>query len=119
MALASLKLHADPSLATRVQLAGAKFKRALKSLVSPKIGNVRGVGLLVGLEIIAPDGTPDATLAIQIIKQGLRDGLILLAGSPHGNVLSFAPPFNIADEEIAFAAAKLQEYFTSLPGSIS
>ncbi len=119
MALASLKLHADPSLTMRVQLAGAKFKRALKSLSSPKIGNVRGVGLLLGMEITAPDGTPDATLAIQIIKQGLRDGLILLAGSPHGNVLSFAPPFDIADEEIAFAAAKLQEYFTSLPGSIS
>ena len=119
MALAALELHSAPALATRVQLAGAKLKRALKSLASPKIGNVRGLGLMLGMELIAPDGSPDGASAGQIIKHSLRDGLILLAGSPHGNVLALTPPFDIADEEIAFAAGKLQEYLTSLPGSIS
>lgn len=119
MALAALELHTGPALAARVQLAGAKFKRALKSLVSPRIGNIRGLGLMLGLELMRPDGSPDGASAGRIIKQGLRDGLILLAGSPHGNVLGFTPPFDIADEEIAFAAVKLQEYLTSLPGSIS
>ncbi|HWB59024.1 MAG TPA: aminotransferase class III-fold pyridoxal phosphate-dependent enzyme, partial [Chthoniobacteraceae bacterium] len=109
----------DPGLITRVQLAGAKLKRALKNIASPKIGNVRGLGLMVGAELISADGSPDGATAGKIIKRGLRDGLILLGGSPHGNVLSFTPPYAISDEEIAFAALKLQEYLTSLPGSIS
>lgn len=36
-----------------------------------------------------------------------------------GNVLALAPPFTISDDEIEFLAAKLQEYLTLLPGSIS
>jgi len=119
MALKALELHSDPAVSARVLRAGAKFKGALKKLRSPRIGNVRGLGLMLGLEIIAPNGDPDSALAGLIIKQGLRDGLILVGGSPAGNVLSFSPAFDISDAEIDFVTAKLQEYFTSLPGSIS
>lgn len=119
MALTALALHSGPGLASRVQQTGERFKNALKNLRSSRIGNVRGVGLMLGMEIVGSGGEPDAAFAGRIIKQALRDGLILLAGSPQGNVLSFSPPFEIGDAEIAFAAGRLQEYFTSLPGSIS
>ncbi len=119
MALAALEQHSEPGLATRVQLAGAKLKRALKSIASPKIGNIRGLGLMLGAEIIAPDGSPDSATAVRVVKRALQDGMIVLGGAPHGNVLSFTPPFDISGEEIAFAVERLQEYLTSLPGSIS
>lgn len=119
MALTSLEQHAKPETAAQVRTAGAKFKNALRNLRSDHVGNVRGTGLMLGLEVITRDGKANPALAGGIIKQGLRDGLILLAGSPEGNVLSFSPPFEISSEEIDFAVAKLQEYFTSLPGSIS
>lgn len=119
MALQALELHLDPSLPARVQLTGAKFKRALHAIGSPHIGNIRGLGLQIGVELVTREGMPDEKLAIQIVKQGLKDGLILLAGSPNNNVLSFAPPFAITDAEITFVVEKLQEYLTSLPGSIS
>ena len=119
MALTALELHSDPALASRVLQTGIHFKNALKNLPSPRVGNVRGVGLMLGLEIIDEGGGPDAAFAGRVIKLALRDGLILLAGSPQGNVLSFSPPFEISDAEIAFATGRLQEYFTSLPGSIS
>ncbi len=51
--------------------------------------------------------------------QGLKDGLVLLGGGPAGNVLSFSPPFVVSEEEIGYLKRKLQEYLTSLPGSIS
>ena len=54
-----------------------------------------------------------------MMKQALRDGLILLPESPEANVISLCPPFAISDEEIAFVAGRLQEYLTFLPGSIS
>ena len=73
---------------------------------------------MLGVELIE-HARPATALAIAIIKQALRDGLLLLADSPASNVLSLTPPFAISDDEIAFTAARLQEYLTLLPGSIS
>ncbi len=87
---------------------------ALRSLRSPLIREVRGAGLMLGMEL---EGSP--ALVGSIVKAALRDGILLLGGGAEGNVLSFSPPFAISDEEIGFAAARLQEYLTSLPGSIS
>jgi 4-aminobutyrate aminotransferase-like enzyme len=119
MALASLAEHAKPGTAPHVAIAGAKLKNALLTLRSPHVGQVRGAGLMFGLELINADGSPFGRLAVAIIKAALRDGLILLGGGPAGNVLSFTPPFLINEEEIDFTRARLQEYLTSLPGSIS
>jgi len=120
MALASLKQHADPALAPLVQERGAKLKGALQALHSPHIGEIRGLGLMLGVELVEPSTfTPATALAVAIIKSALRDGLLLLADSPAGNVLSFTPPFTISDDEIAFVASRLQEYLMLLPGSIS
>ena len=118
MALASLKQHADPALAAHVQERGAKLRAALATLLSPHIGEIRGLGLMLGVELLDA-GEPATALALAIIKHALRDGLLLLADSPTGNVLSLTPPFTISDDEIAFTAARIQEYLTLLPGSIS
>ncbi len=122
MALASLRQHADPTLAARVQERGEKLKAALAALRSSHIGQIRGLGLMLGVELIEPSVSPShpaTALALAIIKAALRDGLFLLADSPTSNVLSLTPPFTISDDEIAFTAARLQEYLTFLPGSIS
>jgi 4-aminobutyrate aminotransferase-like enzyme len=119
MALESIRQHSDPALSAQVRETGAKFKAALKKIKSPRAGEVRGAGLMLGLEVIASSGSPDGAFAAAAMKRGLRDGLIFLCDSPAGNVLAFTPPFAISDDEVAFVAAKIQEYFTSLPGSIS
>ncbi len=121
MALASLAEHAKASMAALVEATGAQLKKALLSLCSPCIGDVRGTGLMLGLELIQADGSgaPNSSLAGAIIKQALRDGWIILAGGPAGNVLSFTPPFHLSGEETEFVRERLQEYLTSLPGSIS
>jgi 4-aminobutyrate aminotransferase-like enzyme len=119
MALASLAEHARPEVVAQVHSRGQRLKAALATLSSPHIREVRGRGLMLGVELIQPDGAPFTALAIAIVKRALRDGLLLLADSPDSNVLSITPPFCIDDEEIAFVAARLQEYLTALPGSIS
>lgn len=123
MALASLEEHAKPETAAAVARTGGKFKAALRELqkISPRrVADVRGAGLMLGVELVGDDGaTPDGTLAIRVVKQALRDGLILLSGGPAGNVLSFTPPFAINDDEIAFVCARIQEYLAFLPGSNS
>jgi len=119
MALASLGEHSKPEVAMQVRTGGQRLRTALEKVGSPHIWHVRGRGLMLGMELIQADGTPFTELAIAIVKRALQDGLLLLADSPDSNVLSITPPFSINEEEIAFVAARLQEYLTLLPGSIS
>ncbi len=105
MALAALDRHADPQVAAHVRERGAKLRAALEKL---NIGSVRGLGLMLGIEVVKTTGEPDGARAIGIVKSALRAGLLLLADGPAGNVLSFAPPFGIDDAEIAFVAECLR-----------
>ncbi len=102
MAIASLEIHRDPAVAKQVRERGAKLKEGLRSIDSSRIGNIRGVGLMIGVELVLPNGDPDTDGAIALVQQALKDGLLILADSPTSNVLSFSPPFDISDEEIAF-----------------
>ncbi len=102
MALASLEKHADPAVARMVCERGEKLRTALAAIRSPHIGEVRGMGLMLGMELVKPNGQPDGDRAVALIQHALRDGLLLLADSPSANVLSFTPPFDISDDEIAF-----------------
>lgn len=119
MALASLEEHAKKETQDLARRAGEGLRSALLALRSERIGHVRGLGAMLGVEVIKPNGVPDPILTGALVRRGLQDGLILLGGGGAGNVLSFSPPFVISEEEIGFAVAKLQEYFTFLPGSTS
>jgi 4-aminobutyrate aminotransferase-like enzyme len=119
MALASLRQHAEPEMARLVCERGAKMKSELQGIDSPHIAEVRGLGMMLGMELSRENGSPFTKLAIEIVKRSLRDGLLILADSPASNVLCFTPPFSISDDEITFAAERIQEYLMFLPGSIS
>ena len=107
MAIAALREHARPEMAAKVLAAGRHLREVLQKISSPQIGEVRGTGLLVGLEIIRADGAPDQTLAAHCVVEALQVGILLLAGGRHGNVLSLAPPFDLAPEEADFLAGQL------------
>ena len=107
MAIAALREHARPEMAAKVLSAGRHLREVLQKISSPQIGEVRGTGLLVGLEIIRADGAPDQTLAAHCVVEALQVGILLLAGGRHGNVLSLAPPFDLAPEEADFLAGQL------------
>jgi 4-aminobutyrate aminotransferase-like enzyme len=69
---------------------------------------VRGVGLLVGVELRKPDASPDSERALRIIKAMLRRGFIMLPEGEHGNVLSFTPPLIISQAQITTTLKTLQ-----------
>ena len=107
MALASLEQHARPGVAALVSERGARLIAALREIRSPRIVDLRGLGLLVGLELDL-----DGAAVNDLVKRALRDGLILLQSGPAGNILAFTPPFAISDEEIAFTVGKVREYLS-------
>jgi 4-aminobutyrate aminotransferase-like enzyme len=119
MALASIKEHLKDETRHLARNTGRKLRDRLLALKAPSIGDVRGVGALLGVELVKRDGEPHGSLAAAVMRHALQDGLILLGGGSRGNVLSFAPPFAISDAEIDFLGAKLENYLAFLPGSIS
>ncbi len=119
MALASIAEHLQPQTRAAVQAASEAFDRVFTGIDSERIGEFRGVGLLRGIEIVDPDGSPDGVLAASLVTGLLKRGLLILAGGPEGHVVSLTPPFAISEAEIRFFADELQEYVTSRPGSIS
>ncbi len=119
MALASIREHLRPETAAGVEETSGLLDEILSALRSRAIGEIRGRGLMRGVALIHPDGSPDPARAGACVVQALKDGIVLLAGSPAGHVLSLTPPFTITREELVFALGKLQEYLTSRAGSIS
>ncbi len=113
MALASLEIHARPETAGLVQRAGDDLCSRLEAIAAPGIRRVAGLGLLLGLEVA------NSGIAGSVVTRGLADGLILLADSPEGNVISLVPPFDLKPDEAAWACGRIQEYLMSLPGSVS
>ncbi|MFT5108173.1 MAG: acetylornithine/succinyldiaminopimelate/putrescine aminotransferase, partial [Pseudoalteromonas tetraodonis] len=109
MALESLAIHERPETAAGVVERGQRLSERLRAATGAE---VRGLGLMLGLEVGAGNGAA-------MMLSALRDGIVLLADGPVGEILSFSPPFAISNEEIDFVVARVQEYFTSLPGSSS
>lgn len=129
MALASLEIHALPETAEAVRAAGTFLRTRLEEIGSPRVASIRGLGLMLGLELNGSRAGPDGNsapresggraLAGAIVTRALQDGLMILAESPGGNVISLVPPFDISREEMIWTRDRLQEYLISLPGSVS
>ncbi len=81
---------------------GAQLISRLRELQrrTPAIGEVRGLGLMVGVELVKQDGTPDKDLQRKIRKVCLDSGMVLLSCGPHDNVLRLIPPLNISQAEL-------------------
>ena len=79
----------------------------------PCLGDVRGRGLMVGVEVVgAADGSrvppADSALAKAIQQHCLRLGVILELGGRHGAVVRFLPPLLIQAEEIDLLVERFQ-----------
>lgn len=66
----------------------------------PVIGEVRGLGLMVGVEFTAADSKPDAATAKAVVDECLDRGLILLPCGTYGNVIRWVPPLIIDDSHL-------------------
>jgi acetylornithine/succinyldiaminopimelate/putrescine aminotransferase len=95
MALKSLEILARPETLDLVNSGSRILEEGLHSLDDSAIVEIRGRGMMWGVELDRNAGP--------LLGDLLAQGLLFLADGPKGNVLSFTPPFTISTEEIALA----------------
>ena len=102
VALEALNVIIDERLAERAAALGARLATGLGAIRSPLVRDVRGKGLLVGVEI-----DPRYATARLVVDRLLAHGI--LSKDTHGTVVRFAPPLVIAREEIDWAVAETRK----------
>jgi 4-aminobutyrate aminotransferase-like enzyme len=112
MALAQIKEIKARKLVTRSAELG-KLLLASLSALGPRTSNLtmtpRGLGLLAGLEVCLPDGSPATEAALKLVKAMLQRGFILLPEGEHSNVIGFTPPLTISEDQVREGVNALEE----------
>jgi 4-aminobutyrate aminotransferase len=100
--IATLEVFAREGILANAAEKGGELMRRLRELQQqmPAIGEVRGLGLMVGVELVHADGSPDKELQKKIRQVCLDSGMVVLSCGPHDNVLRLVPPLNISQAEL-------------------
>jgi ornithine--oxo-acid transaminase len=99
---AALRVIREEKLAERAQQLGDYFMEQLTEIPSPHVKEVRGKGLLIGVEL-----RPEAGGARRFCEAMKQKGI--LAKETHDNVIRFAPPLVIDKETIDWALPSIRE----------
>jgi len=116
-ALANLEILERENLTQNAAVQGAYLKKRLNEELGglDYVGDIRGEGLMIGVEIVADRKTkapidPAAKFAGRVMKEGYNNGIICRA-LPHRDVIAMSPPFVITTAEV-------DEYVAGLAQSI-
>ncbi|WP_126427869.1 aspartate aminotransferase family protein [Brevibacillus marinus] len=101
----------ENGLLDNAQAMGRYFLEQLQALKQsyPSIHDIRGVGLMIGMEFFSSDGQPDAQAVETLRKKALEKGLILLSCGVDKNVIRFIPPTTVSKAEIDEAIAIIRQ----------
>ena len=103
-ALKVIEIMERDDLAKRAQEIGKKVvERYTKMKERFKvIGDIRGLGAMIGLELVKDDGSndPDAALTLKVIQECAARGLLIENAGTYGNVLRFLAPLVITDAQL-------------------
>jgi 4-aminobutyrate aminotransferase/(S)-3-amino-2-methylpropionate transaminase len=103
-ALGVLDAFEQDGLLERSAALGERLKAGLESLAQryPVIGDVRGLGFMQAIEIVADRASrkPDATMAQAIIDAARDEGLLVIKCGVHRNVIRFLAPLVTTDAQL-------------------
>jgi 4-aminobutyrate aminotransferase-like enzyme len=118
---ATLQVMEDENIRGRSAKLGARFQAGLQEIQRrhPKIlGEVRGKGLMQGLELVVDettgDRTPNPQAVARLFEETKKRGLLVGKGGLHGNVVRISPPMMVGESEIDEALGILGESFDAL-----
>ena len=128
VALEALRIYEERDVVGHVARTGPRFLERLRALAAhPLVGEVRGVGLIAAVELVADKETrrlfdPVGKVAAHVMRHAWENGLILRA-LPQSDALSFCPPLFCTEAELdeivdkfALALAGAEAFAASLQG---
>ncbi|WSG28589.1 diaminobutyrate--2-oxoglutarate transaminase family protein [Streptomyces europaeiscabiei] len=116
----------ENGLAERAETLGARMLTRLRGLTDQFacVGDVRGRGLMIGIEMVTPDAPPPSdgtgprppapSLATAVQRECLRRGLIVELGGRHAGVVRLLPPLTITDEQTNAVLDRLTDAIASV-----
>jgi len=107
-ALATIDVITGENLVDNSAARGAQLLAGLRALQARHdgVGDVRGLGLMVAVELAARDGSPDAKRTTAVMEHCLREHhLVLMSCGTGGNVVRFMPPLVVDAAQVDAAVA--------------
>jgi 4-aminobutyrate aminotransferase len=102
--VAVLDVIRQDDLVANAAARGEELRAGLSAVADAdaRIGDIRGAGLMIGVELVADRGTkePAGPLADALVADCLDRGLVLLTCGPAHNVVRWIPPLNVTSAEI-------------------
>ena len=114
-AIATLDYILSHDLQANAAKLGTRVITALRALTEryPIVGDVRGKGLMIGVELVNPDGSPNPAATVRVHDKARQNGLLIGKGGLHANVLRLAPPLTLTEDEADEAIQKLTDAIAS------
>jgi ornithine--oxo-acid transaminase len=103
VAIAALEILRDENLSTNAERLGEILRRELRAIKSSRVTAVRGKGLLNAIVIAPKDGTTAWDVCLKLMENGL------LAKPTHGDIIRFAPPLVMNEEQLMECVAIIKK----------
>ncbi|HEX7002976.1 MAG TPA: 4-aminobutyrate--2-oxoglutarate transaminase [Trueperaceae bacterium] len=113
-ALATLEVIENEDLLARSAEIGRKATARFRDWQRrwSQIGDVRGPGAMIGIELVqGEEKAPNKEAVEAIAAEAREDGLILLPTGTYGNVIRLLPPINLSDSELEEGLQKMERAF--------
>jgi 4-aminobutyrate aminotransferase-like enzyme len=113
---ATIQVVEEDNLVENARVMGDRLRQGLNALKDkyPIIGDVRGMGLMQGMELVGEKKKPDAANAKRAMELTKNNGLLVGKGGTYGNVLRVAPALNVNKDQIDQALRVLDQSFSQL-----
>ncbi|MFJ4230556.1 aspartate aminotransferase family protein [Cellulosimicrobium cellulans] len=112
--VATLRTVSRPEFLENVRLTGDYILDRLRSTLGPhrNVFDVRGVGLMIGVEVVDDEGNPNAALVNHLAARATEHGLIVRTSRyGRGNVLKIRPPLILTLDEADLVCSRFEALF--------
>lgn len=115
---ATLEVLEEEHLVDNAAETGAYFMEKLKAIRNPFIGDVRGMGLMLGVEFIDEKGGPNPDFRNAVLRECINHGILpLAAGHPKRNpIIRFLPPLIVTKNDIDEIVARFEKALNRAAG---
>jgi 4-aminobutyrate aminotransferase len=119
--VATLDVVRDEGLVENSRIRGEQLQAGLNDIQArfPVIGDVRGKGLMQGIEFTTEEGTPDSATAAAVQQATTAEGLLTLTCGPAGNVVRLIPALVVTAEEITTGLQLFEAAVAAVVGSVA